>query len=128
MVILLISIHGLLHAEGTMRCKIVYFTRKRFASAIIYAETLRCLFASISRIFGISRRTSCILFSLIRHFHIVHNALCLPQKLLRKYCFIVPREIENNACARCLGVNTQMMWKWRIDTNERNLSPATLNN
>ena len=64
MVILLILIHGLLstlHAERTMRCKIVYFTGQRFALAIIDAETLRNL--NISRIFGISRRTLCILFS-----------------------------------------------------------------
>ena len=40
----------------------VYFTRQRFARAIIDAETLRSLFVNISRIFGISRRTSCILF------------------------------------------------------------------
>ena len=43
-VIVLILIHGLfstLHAERTMRCKIVYFSRQRFARAIIDAETLR---------------------------------------------------------------------------------------
>ena len=42
MVILLILIHGLLstlHAKTTMRCKTVYFTRQRFAHAIIDAET-----------------------------------------------------------------------------------------
>ena len=43
MIILLISIHGLLsalHAERTMRFKVVYFTRQRFACTIIDAETL----------------------------------------------------------------------------------------
>ena len=45
---------------------IVYFTRQRFACAIIDAETLQSLFVNIWRIFVISRRTwysSCILFS-----------------------------------------------------------------
>ena len=48
----------------------------------------------------------------IRHFHIVHNALCLPPNILHKHRFqfflgltIVPREIENNAYAIFLGVN-----------------------
>ena len=51
-------------------------------------------------------------FEGIRHFHIVHNALCLPPKILHKHCFqfllrltIVPKEIENNAYAKFLGVN-----------------------
>ena len=47
-----------LHAKRTMRCKIVYFTRQRFARAIIDADTLRSLFLNISRIFGIGRRFS----------------------------------------------------------------------
>ena len=65
MVILLILIQeqlSTLHAERTMHCKIVYFTRQRFAGAIIDAETLRSLFVNFSRIFGISRHTSCMLF------------------------------------------------------------------
>ena len=40
----------------------------------------------------------------IGHFHTVHNALCLPQKISHKHCFqfllgltIVPREIKNQA-------------------------------
>ena len=41
----------------------VYFTRQRFARVIIDEETFRSLFVNISGIFGISRRTSCILFS-----------------------------------------------------------------
>ena len=43
-------------------CKIVYFTRQRFARAIIDVKTLRSLLLNISCIFGISRRTSCMLF------------------------------------------------------------------
>ena len=42
------------------------FTRQRLARAIIDAETLRSLFVNISRIFGVSRRNSGILFS---HMH-----------------------------------------------------------
>ena len=53
MVILLILIHGLLLstllAERTMGCKVVYFTRQRFAFAIIDAE-LGSLFVNIWRI------------------------------------------------------------------------------
>ena len=43
----------------------------------------------------------------IRHFHIVHNALCLPQNILHKHCFqfLLGREIENNAYAKFLGVH-----------------------
>ena len=48
----------------------------------------------------------------IRHFDTVHNALCLPPKILHKHCFqfllgltIVLGEIENNAYAKILGVN-----------------------
>ena len=47
------------------------------------------------------------LFLAIRHFHIVHNALCLPSNILHKHCFqfllgltIFSREIEINACAK----------------------------
>ena len=57
MVILLILIHGLLstlHAERTMRYKIVCFTRQHFARAFIDAETSRSLFVKISRIFSSS--------------------------------------------------------------------------
>ena len=39
--------------------KMVYFTRQRFARAIIDAETFRSLFVNSSRIFGIRRCTSC---------------------------------------------------------------------
>ena len=42
--------HGLLsklHAERTMGCKMVYFTRQRFACIIIDAKTLRSLFVYI---------------------------------------------------------------------------------
>ena len=42
-----------LHAERKMRCKIVYFTRQRFARSIIDAEILRSLFVNI-RAFSVS--------------------------------------------------------------------------
>ena len=48
----------------------------------------------------------------IHHFHIVYDTLCLPLNILYKHCFqflvgltIVLLEIENNACAKFLGVN-----------------------
>ena len=48
----------------------------------------------------------------IDHFHISHNTPWLPPKILHKYCFkfllrrqYVPREIENNAYAKCWGAN-----------------------
>ena len=59
----------------------------------------------------------------MHHFHIVHNALCLPPKILHKYCFqfllgltIVPREIENNAYAKFGGKQSALwtIWKWRM--------------
>ena len=47
-----------------------------------------------------------------RHFHISHNAPCLPSKILHNLCFsfllgitAVPREIENNAYAKFWGAN-----------------------
>ena len=50
--------------------------------------------------------------SSIYHFHIDHNALCLPPKILHKHCFqfllgitVVPREIEDNGYAKFWEVN-----------------------
>ena len=49
--------------------------------------------------------------SCIHHYHIDHNAPCLPPKILHNDCFqsllgitVVPREIEDNGYAKCWGV------------------------
>ena len=54
---------------------------------------------------------------IVRHYHIAHNAPCPPpppqkkkKKKLYNYCFqfllgitVIPREIEDNGCAKILG-------------------------
>ena len=57
-----------------------------------------------------------IMLPFVSHFHILHNALCLPSKILHKHCFqfllgltIIPREIENSAYAKFLGLTKCIM-------------------
>ena len=48
----------------------------------------------------------------IHHFHIDHNASCLPPKILDSHCLqfllgisVVPKSIKENGCAKFGGVN-----------------------
>ena len=58
-----------------------------------------------------SLNQECILkYGVIRHFHIAHNRLCLPPKILHTHCFkfllgrlYVSREIRNKAYAKFWG-------------------------
>ena len=88
---------------------------------------------------------------LIHHLHISHNALCLSPKILHNLCFsfllditAVPREIENNACAkicwaskvhygRCASGELHVLWrtvnKWRrnFSLSKLECSPQEVN-
>ena len=61
------------------------------------------------------RLLHCVQFDflfVIHHFHIDHNAPCLPSKILHNYCFqyllgitVVPRKIKDSGYAKFWGVN-----------------------
>ena len=77
------AILSTLHAERTMRCKIVYFTRQRFARVIIDTETLRrfvntsCISVSAVALRGYSFH-KCILMIDLKIFLIVNRIMyCL---------------------------------------------------
>ena len=89
-----------LHAERRMRCKIVYFTRQRFARAIIDAETSRRLFMNITRIeyFSYSLMHLSIalnrLLSVITHTHVKTNIFFFIFLFFILFYFATQRRIE----------------------------------
>ena len=57
-----------------------------------------------------------VVFLLIHHFHVDHNAPCSP-KILLNHCFqfllgimVIPREIEDNGYAKFWGVKLGALW------------------
>ena len=63
-------------------------------------------------------KISCFNFT-IHHFHIDHNAPCLPPKILHNHCFqsllgitVITREIQDNGYAKFCGVNRVLYCLW----------------
>ena len=63
-------------------------------------------------IFALKEEEESFQASIIHYFHIDHNALCLPTKILHNYCFqfllgitVIPREIQDNGYAKFWCVN-----------------------
>ena len=63
----------------------------------------------------------CLLFFVTHHFHIDHNASCLPSKILHNHCLqfllgitVVPREIEDNGYAKFWGRGGKQGALWSI--------------
>ena len=72
---------------------------------------------SLFKSLGKGKESRCLVFVSntkreICGFHVPHNAICFPRKILLKNCFqffkgrsLVPREIENNSYAKFCGEN-----------------------